>query len=242
MLYDDWDTRYLEIVNEFRYSILDDINSAIYLDTILKEPNLTKISNIIRDKIVAVIGAGPSLKRAIPTIKQIDMIIIAADSAVAPLAANNIIPDIIVTDLDGDESALLSFADTDCIFVVHAHGDNRSKLDLVKNFVNCIGTTQAEPFKKIQNFGGFTDGDRAVFLAEHFGAKQIVLFGMDLGRNIGRYSNTSEMERVIKLQKLAKAKELLEWLGSFTRSELYTTSTPITGFKKIPLTMIHKLH
>ena len=240
MLYDDWDSQYLDIVNEFRYNIIDDINSAIYLNTILKEPNITRLSNIIRDKTVAVIGAGTSLKRAIPTIKHLDMIMIVADSAVAPLAANNIRPDIIVTDLDGDESALLSFADTDCIFVVHAHGDNRSKLDLAKKIKNCIGTTQAEPFEKIQNFGGFTDGDRAVFLAEHFGAKQIVLFGMDLGRKIGRYSNTNKIEYYLKLQKLAKAKSLLEWLAGFARAELYTTSSNIDGFKKIPLNIIHK--
>ena len=56
--------------------------------------------------------------------------------------------------------------------VVHAHGDNIEKIHLVKNFKNCIGTTQTKSFGKLHNFGGFTDGDRCVFLANHFKAKK----------------------------------------------------------------------
>ena len=44
---------------------------------------------------------------------------------------------------------------------------------MVKEIKNCIGTTQTTPFNKIQNFGGFTDGDRGVFLASHFEAKKL---------------------------------------------------------------------
>ena len=54
---------------------------------------------------------------------------------------------------------------------------------MVKKIKNCIGTTQTNPFNKIQNFGGFTDGDRGVFLASHFDAKKIILFGMDFGKS-----------------------------------------------------------
>ena len=67
---------------------------------------------------------------------------------------------------------------------------------------NCIGTTQTNPFNKIQNFGGFTDGDRAVFLASYFGAKKVILFGMDFGKKIGRQSRTESSDRKIKLKKL----------------------------------------
>jgi hypothetical protein len=104
---------------------------------------------------------------------------------------------------------------------------------IVKYFKNCIGTTQSKPFSKIQNFGGFTDGDRGVFLANHFEAKRIILFGMDFGNRIGKYSNTKKTEREIKLKKLNKGKLLLEWLSTNTKSELFTTSKPIRGFKKI---------
>jgi len=157
---------------------------------------------------------------------------IAADSSVKPLVDNGIVPDIVITDLDGDWNSLEKIA-TKSIFVVHAHGDNINKLKFSKKFKKCIGTTQSKPFSKIQNFGGFTDGDRGVFLANHFGAKKIILFGMDFGERIGKYSNTKKSERGIKLMKLNKGRLLLEWLSTITKSELFTTSKQIKGFKKI---------
>ena len=104
---------------------------------------------------------------------------------------------------------------------------------MVKKIKNCIGTTQTEPFNKIQNFGGFTDGDRGVFLASHFKAKRIILFGMDFGRRIGKFSNTKKSDRDTKLKKLKIGKDLLIWLSTITKSELFTTSKSIEGFKKI---------
>ena len=115
-----------------------------------------------------------------------------------PLVESGIIPDIVITDLDGDEDTLKKIG-RKSIFIVHAHGDNIEKLEFVKKFKKCIGTTQSNPFNKIQNFGGFTDGDRGVFLANHFGAKKIILFGMDFGEKIGKHSNTKKSERKIKL-------------------------------------------
>ncbi|MBT8173598.1 MAG: DUF115 domain-containing protein, partial [Nitrosopumilus sp.] len=132
-----------------------------------------------------------------------------------------------------DENTLKKIAKTKSIFVVHAHGDNIEKLKLAKKFKNCIGTTQSNPFSKIQNFGGFTDGDRGVFLANHFKAKKIILFGMDFGNRIGKFSNTKKTERKTKLMKLKKGESLLEWLSTITKSELFTTSKSIKGFKKI---------
>ena len=114
-----------------------------------------------------------------------------------------------------------------------AHGDNIKKLGFIKNFKNHIGTTQSKPFDKLQNFGGFTDGDRGVFLANHFQAKKIVLLGMDFGGRIGKFSETKKSDRKIKLMKLAKGESLLEWLSTFSKSELFTTSKSIKGFKKI---------
>ena len=137
-----------------------------------------------------------------------------------------------ITDLDGDENTLKKIGKTKSIFVVHAHGDNIKKLEFSKKFKNCIGTTQSKPFSKIQNFGGFTDGDRGVFLANHFGAKKIILFGMDFGDRIGKFSNTKKSDRKIKLMKLNRGKSLLEWLSTITKSELFTTSKPIKGLKK----------
>ena len=65
--------------------------------------------------------------------------------------------------------------------VIHAHGDNiatlkRHALRFPGPFVL---TTQGNPFGRIFNFGGFTDGDRAYFMAKHFGAQSISLLGFD---------------------------------------------------------------
>jgi len=231
-----WRKRYSDILNEFKYNEKKDKESAVLLDSILKKSNVNeKIINLVKGKTVFVIGSGPSLLSAVPKLKNFKKSIkIAADSSIKHLVENGIIPDIVITDLDGDENTLKKISKTKSIFVVHAHGDNIEKLEFSKKFKNCIGTTQSKPFRKIQNFGGFTDGDRGVFLANHFGAKKIILFGMDFGKRIGKFSNTKQSERKIKLKKLKKGKFLLEWLALKTKSELFTTSSPISGFKKIP--------
>ena len=235
MMISGWEKRYLRILKELGYSQKKDRESAIILDSILKKTNTTeKILKLIEGKTVFVIGSGPSLSNAIPKLKKLKKSIkIAADSSLKPLVDNGIIPDIVVTDLDGDENTIKKIAKTKSIFIIHAHGDNIEKLELVKKIRNCIGTTQSNPFNKIQNFGGFTDGDRGVFLANYFGAKKIILFGMDFGNRIGKFSNTKNSDRKIKLKKLEIGENLLIWLSTITKSELFTTSKPIKGFKKI---------
>jgi len=230
-----WEKRYFSILKELNYTEKKDKESAAILDTILKKTDtIEKIREIIQGKTVFVIGSGPSLSSAIPKLKKLKKSIkIAADSSLKPLIDNGIIPDIIVTDLDGNEDAIKKISKTKSIFVIHAHGDNIEKLQMVKKMKNCIGTTQTNPFNKIQNFGGFTDGDRGVFLANHFDAKKIILFGMDFGNQIGKFSNTKRSDREIKLKKLEIGKDLLIWLSTITKSELFTTSKPIEGFKKI---------
>ncbi len=230
-----WKKRYYEILKDFKYSEKMDKTAAIHLDSILKKSGIEKkIIEIVKGKTVLIIGSGPSLSSAIPILKKYKKIVkIAADSAVKPLVENGIIPEIIVTDLDGDRNTLKKIGKTNSIFVVHAHGDNVEKLELVKKFKNCIGTTQTIPVGKINNFGGFTDGDRGVFLANHFHAKKVILFGMDFGKQIGKFSETKGSERKIKLKKLKKGEDLLKWLSTFTKLELFTTSKSIKGFKKI---------
>jgi len=230
-----WRKKYQEILQEFKFNEKQDIESAIILNSILRKPiSVKKIKKLVKGKTVFIIGSGPSLSVAIPVLKNFKTTLkIVADSALKSLIANGIKPDIVVTDLDGDKESLLRVGKTNSIFVVHAHGDNIAKLSLVENFKNCIGTTQTKSFKNMQNFGGFTDGDRAVFLASYFEAKKIILFGMDFGKKIGRQSHTDPKDRKIKLKKLRKGKSLLEWLAQKTGSQLFTTSSPISGFEII---------
>jgi len=70
-------------------------------------------------------------------------------------------------------------------------------------------------------------------LANYFKAKKIILVGMDFGEIIGKYSKTKKTERKIKLLKLKRGELLLEWLSTISKSELFTTSKVIKGFKKI---------
>jgi hypothetical protein len=231
-----WKKRYFSILKELNYSEKKDKESALILDSILKKTDtIEKIKKLIEGKTIFVIGSGPSLSIAIPKLKKLEKSIkIAADSSLKPLVDNGIIPDIIVTDLDGNEDAIKKISKTKSIFVIHAHGDNIEKLQMVKKMKNCIGTTQTNPFNKVQNFGGFTDGDRGVFLASYFNAKKIILFGMDFGNQIGKFSNTKKSDRETKLKKLEIGRDLLIWLSTITKSELFTTSKPIEGFRKIP--------
>ena len=229
-----WATRYNEIVNDFGYSKKNDVQSSRLLDSLLsKKTRITELKKLIENESIFIIGAGPSLLSCIPILKKYNKITkIVADGATRALIENNLKANIVVTDLDGNIPALKRVGKTNTIMVVHAHGDNLEKLYIAKNFKKCIGTTQAKPFGKIHNFGGFTDGDRCVFLANHFKARKIILFGMDFGTTIGNFSKTKIANKDIKIRKLRRGKKLLEWLAQKSGSELYSTTT-VKGFTKI---------
>jgi len=236
----EWLKWYDKLRVKFAYSIVEDQNSARLLSELLKEKNLDL--NILKDLIfaknVAIIGAGPSLDDDVDKIKSLkSFTIIAADGASEALIENNIKPDIVVTDLDGSHEHLLQADKMGSIMVVHAHGDNVNVLrNLVPKMKNCIGTTQVKPLHNVYNFGGFTDGDRAVFLANEFGAENIVLIGMDFGNKIGRYSKTKVKDEKLKMAKMEVGKELLQWLAIKSTSKLFNASKgSIKGFKKISL-------
>jgi len=229
-----WESKYREILKDFGYSRKKDIQSCKLLDSLLpKKTRIAEIKDLIEKKPVFVVGAGPSLPSSISILKKHKKITkIVADGATKAIIENGLKPDIVVTDLDGDIKSLKKAGRTNTIMVVHAHGDNSEKIHFVKNFKNCIGTTQTKPMGKVHNFGGFTDGDRCVFLANHFKAKKIILLGMDFGTRIGKYSKTRVISRTTKIKKLRRGKKLLEWLAKKSESNLYST-TKIKGFTKI---------
>ena len=231
-----WKTLFKEIRKEFGYKEIDDLHSAQKLNSFLKKKFLKKeFQELISGKVVFVIGAGPSLSKSLSYIKRCKNVTkIVADGAVQALLEKNIMPDILVTDLDGDLKSIKKIGKTKIPIIVHAHGDNFDRLEMVKNFSNVNGTTQTNRFGKIENFGGFTDGDRCVFLGEFFEAKKIVLIGMDFGQEIGKYSKQKVTNRKIKLKKLKFGKKILEWFASKSKAELYSTSK-IKGYKKIRL-------
>ncbi len=225
---------YAGIAREFGFSRAEDGRAARVLDSIIRRPvPAGRIGRMIRGRTVFVVGSGPSLSSSIPFLKKYDNPKIVADSALRGLAGRGVRPDIVVTDLDGDAGCLRRSGRAGSIMVVHAHGDNIARLHMAGDFRNCLGTSQGGAPGRLRDFGGFTDGDRCVFIADAFGAQRVVLFGMDFGKRIGRHSGTRRSERVTKLKKLARAEELLGWLAKRSACEMYTTSRPIRGFKKI---------
>lgn len=229
----------------FGYSIVEDQSAAQLLSELLQNRSLgvDRLKELIDGRDVLVVGAGPSLERIVREIKGMRCVIISADGATQVLVENGIRPDLVVTDLDGDHESLLRADGMGAIMVVHAHGDNADLIrSLVPKMKNCIGTTQVKPLHNVYNFGGFTDGDRAVFLASEFNAKKIVLVGMDFGDKIGRYSKARVRNERLKIAKMSVGKELLEWLATFSRAELYNASpSSIKGFKNLTLEEIKRM-
>ncbi len=223
---------------KFGYSVVEDQNAAMLLSELLEGKNLDLkvLTNLISSKNILVIGAGPSLENNLSKISSLKQFtIIAADGTSQALLESSVKPDIVVTDLDGSHEHLLQSDKIGSIMVVHAHADN---VDLMRNLVpkmkNCIGTTQVKPLHNVYNFGGFTDGDRAVFIASELKSRNIVLVGMDFGEKIGRYSKIKVKDEKQKIAKMAVGKELLEWLSTFYAAKLYNASpSVISGFKNI---------
>jgi 2-amino-4-hydroxy-6-hydroxymethyldihydropteridine diphosphokinase len=231
-----WFPYYQDIRKKMGYSTEEDQKAAYILSDLIKRKFLDPkiLDKKIRGKRVLAIGAGPNLDLYTSFIKKNRSFVkIVADGAVKFLIENNIKPDIVVTDLDGDPRFLVKAEKLGAIMVIHAHSDN---IDLMKKFIpkfrKIVGTTQVMPVEYVYNFGGFTDGDRCVFLAEEFGAKDIVLIGMLFDNKIGPYSKEIVDNVKVKREKLQIAKKLLQVLAKNTKSNLFDTSQkPIIGFK-----------
>lgn len=234
----EWFPYYQEIREQFGYSTEKDQEAAGVLSylTRRKALDLKVLRKKIHGKKVMVIGAGVNLEDSIPYVKRNrNFTKIVANGAVQAVLEHSIKPDVVVTDLDGNQIFLKKADKLGAVMVVHAHGDNIPLITkLVPKFRHVIGSTQVMPMKNVYNFGGFTDGDRSVFLAEELGASKIILVGMDLGNKIGKYSKTMVQDSELKKAKMKVAKKLLTMLAVRTRSELFDTSkTPVKGFTYI---------
>jgi uncharacterized Rossmann fold enzyme len=195
MRFVDWEPIYEEILEEFGFSREKDEEAARFLQSLLsgREGDLSPedLSSMIMGREVVVCGNGPSLPLELemvlegrrapkPDQGKGDLVFIAADGATTRLLSAGVLPDVIVTDLDGVLSDILAANERGSAAVVHAHGDNIPVLrEYAPKLRRVLGTTQAEPIEGIYNFGGFSDGDRCAFLARNFGAKKIRIIGFD---------------------------------------------------------------
>ena len=229
MIFKEWEIFYKKILKDFDFDYNKDIDSAKFLDSKIKGKNPIKIGrlkNLINKKNVYILGAAPSLLKSIKKYKDkiVQNTIICADGATSALVENKIIPDIILTDLDGKISDQIYAKKKGSIVIIHAHGDN---IDRIKTYLpefkdDIIGSTQTNPlaYNNLINFGGFTDGDRSVFLADHFNAKKIYLLGFEYD-NIGKYSFSEQKNKNIKKKKLKWCKKLIDELTMKNNNIIY---------------------
>ena len=156
-------------------------------------------------KTVAVAGAGPSLEAEAARAADADAVL-AASTAVDRLRDRDVAVDAMVTDLDKNPATGRELTESGTPVFVHAHGDNRPAVEEhvpTYDAAFVVPTTQAAPTDRVHNFGGFTDGDRAAFTADHFGAAELRFVGWDFEDP----DVTPE-----KREKLRWAERLLYWL------------------------------
>ena len=122
-----------------------------------------------------------------------------------------------VTDFDGNPH-LDKAAESGAVFVAHAHGDNISqwqecldKWRILQNPPALILSHQVdEAIDGMYNYGGFTDGDRAVCIAFALGAEEVELAGFSIDE-VGVWSGVTDKKR--KLMKLKWMDRVLKLLS-----------------------------
>lgn len=179
MNFDIWEPYYVEILEYFGFDRSQDEEAARLLASLMTRDNILSLAALTRGNAVTVCGNAPCLKYEL---EKIQGVVFAADAAAEVLGAHDIRPDAVFTDLDGATDILLEMNESGTIVVIHSHGDN---MPLLRHWVPrfkgpVVATTQSVPLPQVHNFGGFTDGDRAVFAADELGADHITIIGFDL--------------------------------------------------------------
>ena len=210
MYFSEWEPVYVKILNDMGIDRSSDETSARSLKLLTINSDIISeddISGIIKNEVIVAGGNVSSDDMILLKELRPGRTLISAGSAADVLMMNDIVPDIAVTDLDGDAELQKKASASGSVLVVHAHGDN---LHLIKEHVKDIKTpimitTQSRPDITLCNFGGFTDGDRAVCMARHFGAKKITLIGFKFDEPA--YKPDTDM--VMKKRKLRWAERII---------------------------------
>jgi len=208
MDFDEWETYYERILQDFGFSRQEDERAAKILDGALGGTRipLEELASVLAGKAVSVAGNAPGLAGEMGRLTKV---IVAADEATSVLMAHRRMPQVVVTDLDGKIEDQIVANRKGAIAVVHAHGDN---IPAIRKWAGrfewkTVATTQSRPFGRVYNFGGFTDGDRGAFLADTMGARSIRLVGFDF-----EHPNEKDSDRATKKRKLDWAYVLLQTL------------------------------
>jgi len=206
MLPEEWEPIYEEILEDFGYDRTSDENSARLLKAVMMNSDLIFDDDIVMQTKATVFGCSDDLEKDIKTVPPRGTLI-ASGSSVRRLKEAGILPDIVVTDLDGEIEAQIEASKMGAVTFIHAHGDNSELIQkYAQEFIGpVVLTTQSRPDNIVSNYGGFTDGDRAVCIARHFGARDILLLGFDFDR-----PSAKEMsDPMVKAMKLRWAKKII---------------------------------
>jgi uncharacterized Rossmann fold enzyme len=205
MRYDEWQPAYEAILSDFGFEQADDERARDLLAELIGDEQPLSVADIDLSGTVAVCGGAPSLVGDLDVARRADSVV-AASIAADILRDAGIAVDCMVTDLDKNPETARELTEAGTPVAAHAHGDNIDALrEQVPKFdaSAVLPTTQAEPVGPVVNLGGFTDGDRAAFLADTCGAERLVFPGWEFDDpTVGRQ----------KARKLLWAERLLRWL------------------------------
>lgn len=209
MRFSDWEPMYLEILEDLGFDRNDDEMAVRILKMMTVNSDLIddeEFGGLFSEE-VTVFGNAPCLEEDIGS-GGYSGTLVASGSSVGRLLSKGIMPDIVVTDLDGDIGPQIEASSSGAVTAIHAHGDNH---DLIRMHASSfrgrvVLTTQSTPENTVYDFGGFTDGDRAVCMAVHFGATRIHLRGFDYSHPMPKEGSDPAM----KLRKLAWAERIID--------------------------------
>ncbi|MFT4884341.1 MAG: putative Rossmann fold enzyme [Natronomonas sp.] len=205
MRYEEWQPAYEAILSDLGFDSAADERARDVLAELLDGERPLSVGDIDLSGTVAVCGGAPSLVGDLDIARRADSVV-AASIAVDILRDAGIAVDCMVTDLDKNPETARELTESGTPVAAHAHGDN---IDAVREWIPefdasaVLPTTQAEPVGPVVNLGGFTDGDRAAFLADACGAERLVFPGWEL--------DDPKVDRM-KARKLLWAERLLRWL------------------------------
>ena len=208
MRFEEWEPVYEEILRDFGWSRYDDESSVRMLKSVTLNSDLIDDEDLLSrfsDR-CTVIGNAPCLESDLSSNTPCGTIV-ASGSSVGRLVAAGFTPDVVVTDLDGDIGPQLDASSRGAVTVIHAHGDNQ---DLIRTHAGLfrgpvVLSTQAAPQGIVYDFGGFTDGDRAVCIAREAGCSRILLLGFDYDHPMPKGGSDPELKR----RKLAWARRII---------------------------------
>lgn len=214
MEFETWNPVYRRILDDFGYDPAGDERARDVLAALFEDATDGDGQNVVEEAMsildfseqtVAIAGGADTLTDDLSLVEEA-AVVVAASNAASELRELGYEVDCMVTDLDKVPETAQKLAADGTPVAIHAHGDN---VPAIESYVPTfdasavIPTTQARPVGPVQNFGGFTDGDRAAFLADEFGADRLVFPGWEFDDE----SVTAEKRR-----KLEWAARLLQWL------------------------------